>query len=134
MPIIPALTPAGFAHWATLHILSHPKLEARRVQIIVKDLPIVVDIVSTDGVPNKEPERLPRRISSSLFPYKENPVSRKLISDAVMGSFGDVVSEYKLLTTCVSPAPRVSFPPPLTSSRYGGVYDLENGLSRAEKM
>ncbi|KAK5989294.1 hypothetical protein PT974_10807 [Cladobotryum mycophilum] len=62
-PSIPALTPAGFEDWMTLLIRASPDREARRLDLIVADLPIVAD-----GPSGVKPERLPRQISRHLFP------------------------------------------------------------------
>ena len=72
----------------TLQILAYPKIEAKRLQMIVEDLPIKVNKVTTDGQAVGKPEYLPRQISPHLFPYKEDPVSKMLVTNAIQGLFG----------------------------------------------
>lgn len=78
-PTIPALTPVGFAHWMTIHILAYPEEEAKRLEKVVLAMPIDADGVILDG----RPERLPKQISRYLFPPKEDRKSRKWIENAI---------------------------------------------------
>jgi hypothetical protein len=55
-PIIPGLTPAGFAHWVAIWILAYPDQEARRLEKVLASMPIDADSETVDG----KPERLPK--------------------------------------------------------------------------
>ncbi len=55
-PVIPGLTPIGFAHWMTTWILAYPDQEASRLEKVVVSLPIDADGQTVDG----KPERLPK--------------------------------------------------------------------------
>jgi hypothetical protein len=78
-PAIPSLTPVGFAHWMTLHILAYPDEEWSRLEKVVLKLPIDADGDLVDG----KPERLPKQISRHLLPEREDRKSRMLISEAI---------------------------------------------------
>jgi hypothetical protein len=65
-PIIPGLTPIGFAHWMTKWILAYPEQEAVRLEKVVCSLPIDADGQIVDG----KPERLPK--VSSNYCYDNN--------------------------------------------------------------
>ncbi len=55
-PIIPGLTPAGFAQWMITCIQAYPDEEASRLGEVVVSLPIDADGPLIDG----KPERLPK--------------------------------------------------------------------------
>ena len=38
-PIVPALTPLGFSHWMSLHILAYPNEESKRLEKAVLAMP-----------------------------------------------------------------------------------------------
>jgi hypothetical protein len=78
-PMIPALTPEGFAHWMTMWIRAYPDQEAKRLEKVVVSTPIDADGENVDG----KPERLPKQISRHLLPSREDPESKKLICDAI---------------------------------------------------
>lgn len=61
-PIIPGLTPEGFAHWMTTWILAYPDQEAKRLEKVVVSMPIDADGETVDG----KPERLPKVCSSHI--------------------------------------------------------------------
>jgi hypothetical protein len=61
-PIIPGLTPEGFAHWMTTWILAYPDQEAKRLEKVVVSMPIDADGEPVDG----KPERLPKVCSSHI--------------------------------------------------------------------
>ncbi|RDL39010.1 uncharacterized protein BP5553_03350 [Venustampulla echinocandica] len=81
-PVIPALTPLGFAHWMTMSILAYPEEESERLGKVVLDLPIDADGQMVDG----KPERLPKQLSRHLLPAKEDWDSKVLV-DSAMASF-----------------------------------------------
>jgi hypothetical protein len=56
VPVMPSLTPDGFARWMTLYITAFPNQEAIRLDEIVRSLPIDADGHTVDG----KPERLPK--------------------------------------------------------------------------
>ncbi|RDW82113.1 hypothetical protein BP6252_03225 [Coleophoma cylindrospora] len=88
-PLIPALTPAGFAHWVTITILAYPEEETERLQKVVLALPIDADGEMVDG----KPERLPKQISRHLLPAEEDRRSKKLLDRAVSDFFEDLEEE-----------------------------------------
>jgi hypothetical protein len=73
-PMIPALTPEGFAHWMTTWILAYPDQEAKRLEKVVVSTPIDADGETVDG----KPERLPKVCSRhSRFRRITNKVHSK---------------------------------------------------------
>lgn len=100
-PVVPALTPVGFAHWMTTHILAYPEAEAKRLEKVVLDLPIDADGVSLDG----KPERLPKQISRYLLPQKEDRKSRRRIEDAITDFFNDLGMSRRQRSTITSSSP-----------------------------
>lgn len=74
-PTVPALTPAGFAQWTILLILSYPEAETRRLQKVVQALPIDDD--------SREPERLPKKLSRGLFPLEADMMCRERVHKAI---------------------------------------------------
>jgi hypothetical protein len=62
-PMIPGLTPAGFAHWMTTWILAYPDQEASRLEKVVVSMPIDADGETVDG----KPERLPKVCLGSIY-------------------------------------------------------------------
>ncbi|ORY56108.1 uncharacterized protein BCR38DRAFT_490767 [Pseudomassariella vexata] len=83
-PLVPALTPAGFAQYITLCILAYPNEESRRLEKIVQD----VDLTADDGTS----DRLPKSITRSFLPAKHDANSRKLLYSAI----DDLVEDMKL--------------------------------------
>lgn len=81
-PVIPALTPLGFAHWMTMIILAYPEEESERLGKVVLDLPIDADGQMVDG----KPERLPKQLSRHLLPASEDRDSKRLV-DSAMATF-----------------------------------------------
>ena len=87
-PLVPALTPSGFAHWMSLHILAYPELEAKRLEKAVLAMPINADGEMVDG----KPERLPKQISRHLLPETEDKPSKKQIEGALSSFFENIGS------------------------------------------
>ena len=100
-PNTPALTPIGFAHWTTIHILAYPEVEAKRLEKVVLALPIDADGVSQDG----KPERLPKQISRYLLPQKEDSKSRRGLEDAIEDFFSDLGTSSRQKSTIMSSSP-----------------------------
>ena len=78
-PVVPGLTPAGFAQWVTTWILAYPEQEACRLEKIVLAMPIDADGANVDG----KPERLPKQISRHLLPGKELPDTKRILGRAI---------------------------------------------------
>ncbi|CAG8983974.1 hypothetical protein HYALB_00008835 [Hymenoscyphus albidus] len=99
-PTIPALTPLGFAHFMTVIILAYPGVEWKRLEMVVKDLPIDADGAMVDG----KPERLPKQISRHLLPEGEDSDSRKMLDDAVRYFYENLGTSKKSKPTITSPS------------------------------
>lgn len=98
-PVIPALTPVGFAQWMTLHILAYPEEEWKRLEKVVLKLPIDADGELVDG----KPERLPKQISRHLLPESEDRKSRKLINEAIESFLDNLGSAPRRKASITSP-------------------------------
>lgn len=81
MPHIPSLTPAGFERWMTCQIRAFPDQEAKRLNHILADLPIIADGAFDDG----KPERLPKQISRHLLPAARHRETHDIVVDAIAG-------------------------------------------------
>jgi hypothetical protein len=81
MPHIPSLTPAGFERWMTCQIQAFPEQEAKRLNLIMADLPIIADGAFEDG----KPERLPKQLSRHLLPVTRNRETYDDVVDAITG-------------------------------------------------
>ena len=100
-PAVPALTPVGFAHWMTIHVLAYPEEEAKRLEKVVLALPIDADGVILDG----KPERLPKQISRYLLPQKEDRKSRRWIENAISDFFNDLGTSRRHKSSVTSSSP-----------------------------
>ncbi|KAL5321648.1 hypothetical protein ACEPPN_009608 [Leptodophora sp. 'Broadleaf-Isolate-01'] len=98
-PIIPALTPVGFAHWMTINILAYPEEESVRLGKVVVAMPIDADGDLVDG----KPERLPKQISRHLLPDREDRSSRKLLDSAIENFLDDLGSTSRRKASITSP-------------------------------
>ncbi|CAL3972824.1 unnamed protein product [Diplocarpon coronariae] len=98
-PIVPSLTPVGFAHWMTINILAYPEEEYRRLEKVVIALPIDADGGLIDG----KPERLPKQISRHLLPDREDRSSRKLLDSAMENFLEDLGSTSRRKRSITSP-------------------------------
>ncbi|TVY56831.1 hypothetical protein LCER1_G002325 [Lachnellula cervina] len=85
-PVIPALTPLGFAQWMTINILSYPEEESSRLERVVLAMPIDADGEDIDG----KPERLPKQISRHLLPERADRESRDILKDAISDFLEDL--------------------------------------------
>ena len=98
-PFVPSLTPTGFAHWMTIHILAYPEEEAKRLEKVVLAMPIDADGDLVDG----KPERLPKQISRYLLPEKEDRKTRKLVDKAILDFLDDIGSTPRRKGSITSP-------------------------------
>ncbi|KAH8599136.1 hypothetical protein B0O99DRAFT_683116 [Bisporella sp. PMI_857] len=98
VPIVPALTPVGFARWMSLHIMAYPDQEAKRLEKAVLDLPI-----DADGLTEGKVERLPKQISRHLLPEKEDRGPKMLIETVVANFFEDLGSTRRRKASISSP-------------------------------
>jgi hypothetical protein len=87
-PVIPALTPIGFAHWETIQILSYPGEEWQRLSQVVHDTSILADGSIVEG----KHESLPRQLSRHLFPRTCNPHLKKFLDEAIIKFLDDLGS------------------------------------------
>ena len=99
-PIVPALTPVGFAHWMTIYLLAYPNEEAKRLEKVVMGMPIDADGEMIDG----KPERLPKQISRHLLPEKEDRTSKKLVENAIVDFFNDLGTSSRRKASITSPS------------------------------
>ncbi|RGP76091.1 hypothetical protein FLONG3_5482 [Fusarium longipes] len=81
MPHIPSLTPAGFERWMACQIQAFPDQEAKRLNHIIADLPIIADGAFEDG----KPERLPKQLSRYLLPAARHRETYDIVVDAITG-------------------------------------------------
>lgn len=98
-PVIPALTPVGFAQWMTIQILAYPDQESKRLDKVVLAMPIDADGELIDG----KPERLPKQISRYLLPEKTDSKSRKLVEEAIFNFLDDLGSGPRRKASITSP-------------------------------
>ncbi|TVY73342.1 hypothetical protein LSUE1_G008512, partial [Lachnellula suecica] len=99
-PIVPALTPLGFAHWMTINILAYPEEESRRLEKVVLALPIDADGEMVDG----KPERLPKQISRHLLPDRADKESRKVLDNAIADFLEDLGTTQRRKGSLTSPS------------------------------
>jgi hypothetical protein len=118
---VPALTPVGFAHWMTTHILAYPDAEAKRLEKVVLALPIDADGVMLDG----KPERLPKQISRYLLPQKEDRKSRRRIEDAITDFFNDLGTSRRQRSTITSASPPRRSPSTQSRSRPVDIHQIK---------
>lgn len=98
-PLIPSLTPVGFAQWMTILILAYPEEESKRLEKVVLAMPIDSDGDLIDG----KPERLPKQISRYLLPERPDPESRKLLDNAMESFLDDLGSTSRRKASITSP-------------------------------
>ncbi|KAM0454230.1 hypothetical protein ACHAPV_008503 [Trichoderma viride] len=110
-PVIPALTPTGFEDWMTLLIRAFPDREAKRLDMVLADVPLMVDDrhSSRSPVRTSSSERLlPRQLPRQLFPERGHARA----FDLMESSF----SEWNRITTVPVPPPEVVPAHPLAYS------------------
>ncbi|KUJ18293.1 uncharacterized protein LY89DRAFT_45107 [Mollisia scopiformis] len=100
-PIVPSLTPVGFAQWMTIHILAYPEEESKRLNNVVLAMPIDADGDLVDG----KPERLPKQISRYLLPERPDSKSRELLDEAITNFMNDLGSTSRRKPSITSPPP-----------------------------
>ncbi|KAH6683297.1 hypothetical protein B0J14DRAFT_529390 [Halenospora varia] len=98
-PVVPALTPLGFAQWMTLFILAYPEEESERLSKVILAMPIDADGCMVDN----KPERLPKQISRHLLPEREDKKSRKLLENAVGDFFEHLGTTNRRKASITSP-------------------------------
>lgn len=74
-PIIPGLTPEGFAQWMTIWILAYPDQEAKRLEKVVVSMPIDADGETVDRKPERLPKVCSRRSSCRRIVHNINSKS-----------------------------------------------------------
>jgi hypothetical protein len=99
-PIIPSLTPHGFAQWMTLNIMAYPHEEWTRLESVVRVMPINADAPLIDG----KPERLPKQISRHLLPDRAHNESKKLLDSAIGNFINDLGTDYRRKASITSPS------------------------------
>ncbi|KAM0520769.1 hypothetical protein ACHAPE_003170 [Trichoderma viride] len=109
-PVIPSLTPAGFEDWMTLLIRAFPDREAKRLDMILADVPLVADDRhSRSTVRSSSSERLlPRQLPRQLFPERGHARAFDLLESSF--------SEWNRITTVPVPPPEVVPAHPLAYS------------------
>ncbi|UKZ69266.1 uncharacterized protein TrAtP1_010278 [Trichoderma atroviride] len=110
-PVIPALTPAGFEDWMTLLIRAFPDREAKRLDIVLADVPLLADDrhSSRSPVRSSSSERLlPRQLPRQLFPERGHARAFDLLESSF--------SEWNRITTVPVPPPEVVPAHPLAYS------------------
>ncbi|KAL7809089.1 hypothetical protein V8C26DRAFT_412435 [Trichoderma gracile] len=120
-PCIPALTPTGFEDWMTLMIRAFPDREARRLDLVLADIPLFADDRTTSSSSSSSSsssrsslqggQRLPRELPRELFPERGHARAFDLLASSF--------AEWKSITSVVvvpSETTTTSLPPPSSSS------------------
>ncbi|PTB75223.1 hypothetical protein M440DRAFT_1336032 [Trichoderma longibrachiatum ATCC 18648] len=113
-PCIPALTPTGFEDWMTLMIRAFPDREARRLDLVLADVPLFSDDrTSSSRSSPSYGQRLPRELPRELFPERGHARAFDLLASSF--------AEWKSITSVVVPPPEPtstssSLPPPSSTS------------------
>jgi hypothetical protein len=108
-PIIPSLTPVGFAYWMAIFLLAYPEEEWRRLEKVVLEMPIDFDGALVNG----KPERLPKQISRHLLPKKEDCDVKMLLEGAFLPLLQDPrVTTHSRTSIKSSPVRHYSSRPP----------------------
>ncbi|KAL7941045.1 hypothetical protein V8C42DRAFT_361466 [Trichoderma barbatum] len=89
-PSIPALTPAGFEDWMTLMIRAFPDREAKRLDLVLADIPLLAD-----DRHSQSSRLLPRDLPRELFPER----GHHKVFDLLASSF----AEWNTITAVVVP-------------------------------
>ncbi|TFB01681.1 hypothetical protein CCMA1212_006377 [Trichoderma ghanense] len=119
-PCIPALTPTGFEDWMTLMIRAFPDREARRLDLVLADIPLFSDDRTSSRSSMQGGQRLPRELPRELFPERGHARAFDLLAS----SFAEwksitsvvVVPPEATTTTTTSSSSCSSIPPPSSSS------------------
>lgn len=74
-PILPGLTPHGFANFVTIFILASPEVEFERLAATVRDWPV--------SNADERKERWPKELSRRLFPRYGSEAARRRLNDAL---------------------------------------------------
>ncbi|PNP48010.1 hypothetical protein THARTR1_10429 [Trichoderma harzianum] len=105
-PSIPALTPAGFEDWMTLMVRAFPDREAKRLDLVLADLPLLADDRHARLPPAQR--LLPRELPRELFPERGHP----RVFDLLASSF----AEWNTITAVIVPPEAVASSPSASSS------------------
>jgi hypothetical protein len=113
-PVIPALTPAGFQRWMTLHIQAHPQAEFDRLAQAVRNMPI-------NNADNPK-ERYPKELSRRLLPKYDDLKTRQYTSAALSADGQITIPKH------------TSFPPPPPQAQSAPPTDTPRGFNDRERM
>ncbi|GFP59137.1 hypothetical protein TASIC1_0012014000 [Trichoderma asperellum] len=115
-PVIPSLTPTGFEDWMTLLIRAFPDREAKRLDMVLADIPLLADdnrhssrspVRASSSSSSSSGERplllLPRQLPRQLFPERGHARAFDLLASSF--------SEWNRITT-TAPVPPPEVPPP----------------------
>ncbi|KAL7954161.1 hypothetical protein V8C34DRAFT_320216 [Trichoderma compactum] len=97
-PSIPALTPAGFEDWMTLMVRAFPDREAKRLDLVLADTPLLANDRHARLPPAQR--LLPRELPRELFPERGHP----RVFDLLASSF----AEWNTITAVVVPPEAVA--------------------------
>ncbi|KAK4077806.1 uncharacterized protein Triagg1_3500 [Trichoderma aggressivum f. europaeum] len=97
-PSIPALTPAGFEDWMTLMVRAFPDREAKRLDLVLADMPLLADDRHARLPPAQR--LLPRELPRELFPERGHP----RVFDLLASSF----AEWNTITAVIVPPEAVA--------------------------
>ncbi|UKZ78382.1 hypothetical protein TrVFT333_006119 [Trichoderma virens FT-333] len=97
-PSIPALTPAGFEDWMTLMVRAFPDREAKRLDLVLADIPLLADDRHA-RLPSAQ-RLLPRELPRELFPER----GHVRVFDLLASSF----AEWNTITAVVVPPEAVA--------------------------
>ncbi|KAK1243281.1 hypothetical protein MKX07_003909 [Trichoderma sp. CBMAI-0711] len=115
-PCIPALTPTGFEDWMTLMIRAFPDREARRLDLVLADVPLFADDRTSSSSSSRSlggGQRLPPELPRQLFPERGHARAFDLLASSF--------AEWKSITSVVvvpseTTSSSSSLPPPSTST------------------
>ncbi|KAL7930128.1 hypothetical protein V8C35DRAFT_166232 [Trichoderma chlorosporum] len=93
-PSVPALTPAGFEDWMTLMIRAFPDREAKRLDLVLADVPLLADDCRHARQTHAQ-RLLPRELPRELFPER----GHARVFDLLASSF----AEWNTITAVVVP-------------------------------
>ncbi|KAL7920429.1 hypothetical protein ACQKWADRAFT_160409 [Trichoderma austrokoningii] len=113
-PVIPSLTPAGFEDWMTLLIRAFPDREAKRLDMVLAEVPLLADDRHGSRGPG-ERLLLPRQLPRQLFPERGHARAYDLLESSF--------SEWNRITT-VAVVP----PPPLEAAAIPLAYSLSSNI------
>ncbi|KAL6855717.1 hypothetical protein J3F83DRAFT_754026 [Trichoderma novae-zelandiae] len=116
-PSVPALTPTGFEDWMTLMIRAFPDREARRLDLVLADIPLFADDRPSSSSSSRSSsasasaqggQKLPRELPRELFPERGHARAFDLLASSF--------AEWKSITSVVVVPPEPMAPSTTTSS------------------